>query len=95
MSATPEQVTHYQELAREASVEARTLYYLDEYVDLTVRQDEADAFTVWARAVLADDSTIADLGFPALYQSWLYRWDVCSCACDHDVCRQRRLAVRP
>ena len=92
MTATPEQVKHYEEIAREAGVDAFVLRHLDEYVDSVLYNDEADAFTVWARAVLRDDPTLADIGWPHLYQSWCYRWDVCSVPCDHDECRQGRMA---
>lgn len=73
-----------------AGVDAFTLRHLDEYVDATLWADEADAFTVWARAALADDPTLADMGWPSLYRAWMYRWDRCSCPCEHDTCRRAR-----
>ena len=76
--ATLEQVEHYEALAIEARVEAYTLRHLDEYVDRVIWNDEADAFTVWAREQLREDPTLAELGWPMLYQTWVYKWDVCS-----------------
>ena len=50
--------------------DAFTLRHLAYYVDESVWDDEREAFMSWVLAQLADDPTVADVGWSSLYRSW-------------------------
>ena len=54
------------------AVDAFTVRHLSEYAAVCCWPGEADAFTAWALDQLAEDPTLADMGWPALYRAWIY-----------------------
>lgn len=47
-----------------------TWSHLLTWTDDVVYDDQRDAWLDWVSTTLADDPTLADLGWPSLYRSW-------------------------
>jgi phage tail protein X len=52
------------------AVDDYTLRHLDAYVDAVCWEDEAEEFTTWARAQVAADPGLADVGWDILHRAW-------------------------